>query len=140
MKPDKFELFEVLDKQTYYSTMHYGDARWQWFDDRALISLQALRDWAGTAVINDWYWGGHNQWGGYRPPECSIGALFSQHKFCRAFDPKFVFKSADEVREYILTNRDKFPYITCLETGCPWVHLDTRNWDVDKHGILLIRR
>ena len=135
-KPDNFELYELLDKVTYHTTMHYGDTRWQWFDDRALITLEKLREWAGTTLINDWYWGGENQWGGLRPLNCPVGALMSQHRFGRAFDPKFVFKTADEVREYILSNRDKFPYITCLEFGIPWTHFDCRNYD----GLLMIQR
>lgn len=135
MKPKGFELYEVLDKETYNSTMRYGDARWQWFDDRALITLGALREWAGTTFINNWYWGGQNQWGGFRPLDCPIGALYSQHKFCRAFDPKFVYKTADEVRHHIKSNKDKFPYVTCLEEGVPWVHFDTRNYD----GLLIIQ-
>ncbi len=140
MKPKGFELFELLDKVTYQTTTHYGDRRWQWFDDRALITLEKLRDYAGTTFINNWYWGGDNQWGGLRPFNCSVGALYSQHKFGRAFDPKFTKKTADEVREYILSNRDKFPYITCLEIGVPWVHVDCRNWNVNKNGILIIKR
>lgn len=132
--PKSFELYELLPRDVYEATIHYGNNRFQWFDDRALISLQSLREWAGKTLVNNWYWGGNNQWGGLRPFDCPIGALYSQHKFGRAFDAKFADKTADEARHYIRSNKAKFPYITCLEEGVGWCHLDTRNYD----GLLII--
>lgn len=134
MKPDKFELYELLDRKTYEETMHYGDARFQWFDDRAIISLNALREWGGKAWINNWYWGGNNQWGGLRPLDCPKGALYSQHKFGRALDVKFAGKTAEEARHYIMSNRKRFPFITCIEKDVPWLHYDCRNYD----GLLIV--
>ena len=38
-------------------------------------------------VINNWHYvkGGH-QFRGFRPPDCTVGASLSQHRFCNAFD------------------------------------------------------
>ncbi len=104
-----------------------GEKAWSLLDERALKTLDRLREKFGPITINDWSWGGSNEYRGLREPECKIGADYSQHRFGRAFDCKFRDISADTVREYILSNPKEFPFITSLEMNVTWLHFDVRN-------------
>lgn len=137
-KPKNFELYELLPENIYYSTMMYGEQRWQWFDDRVLITLQSLRDNEGKIILNDWWWGGVHEFRGYRPFDCPIGAEWSMHKSFKAFDCIFTETTAERVRRNFLKNPKTYPYITCVEKDVSWFHFDIRNWDVYRHGVLVI--
>ena len=137
-KPKNFELYELLPKNIYEETMRYGETRWQWFDNRLLITLQALRDKEGKIILNDWYWGGKHQYRVFRPFNCEIGALWSMHKSFKAADCIFVETTAERVRTRFLENPGNYSFITCVETEISWFHFDVRNWDVSKYGILQI--
>jgi len=127
-----FKIYELVPKAIYYATPESKHHRlWQLFDDRALITLDLLRDRYGSATVNDWYWGGSNEFGGWRPGDCKVGSELSQHKRGRAFDPKFKSITADEIRKDILKDQSLFPFITCLEMGVSWLHFDTRNWTAE---------
>lgn len=54
------------------------------------------------------------------------GATYSQHKFGRACDVVSRKTSAQEMRDYIIQNRNKFPHITTLEDTVSWLHFDIR--------------
>lgn len=105
-----------------------GNASWGLFDDRLLISLDALRDRYGPCIINDWHNGGARKWSGLRTPESPYYSPTSQHTFGRAADCLFLQKSAEEVRQDLIKVRAvEFPYITGLELNVNWVHVDVRN-------------
>jgi len=110
------------------------------FDPRVLITLDRLHKKYDTTYVNNWYWGGDNHFGGWRPGDCEIGAKFSQHKFGRAADPKFKNVAAEEIRQDIL----KHPYdpanefITCIEADVNWLHFSVQNYDKSEKGILVI--
>ena len=103
------------------------------FDNKALITLQALRDQFGSTYVNTWHLG--NEIGmhfrGYRPLKCNVGALCSYHKLGMAFDCSFSKVSAEEARQYILKNPQQFPHITAMEGQVSWLHFDVRpaDWD-----------
>ena len=137
-KTRHFKLYELVPRQIYESTPRDKDHRlWGLFDDRTLVTADALRDRYGKTTINDWKWGGNNQYGGWRPGDCEIGSELSQHKFGRALDPKFQEVTAEEVREDILT-KEYFDMITCVEMDISWLHYDMRNWDIVANGILKV--
>ncbi|OPL13595.1 MAG: hypothetical protein AVO39_10370 [delta proteobacterium MLS_D] len=121
-----FNIKELVDKKTF---ARFGEDAWMFFNPMALRMLDALRDYFATTVtVNDWPFGGKNQYRGFRPPGCKIGAEFSQHKRGAAFDISVKGFTAETVREEILTHKDTyFPQITCLEGEIPWVHFDCRN-------------
>lgn len=96
------------------------------FDDRALRMLQKLRDKFGPCTVNSWSWGGANQYRGYRPLDCTIGAKRSQHKLGKAFDCSFKNFTAQQVRDYVLAHPQEFPYITAIEGQVSWFHFDVR--------------
>jgi hypothetical protein len=134
MKPKHFELYELLPEKFYNSNIHRGDNLWFIFDSRLLITLDNLREIFGKMVINNWYWRGHRQYSGYRPPDCTVGAELSQHRFGRAADIIILEHSIDSVRNWIIKNKNKNNgFITGIELGTSWLHIDVRNYD----GLLL---
>jgi len=135
-----FKLHELLPKQIYENLRDRGKIAngWFLFDDRLLMTLDDMREEYGRIYVNTWYWGGYLQYCGFRPGTCLIGAAFSQHKFGRAADPKFLDKPTAEVREEILASPDMFPFITCVEIGVPHLHFDVRNYSKSGAGILTV--
>ena len=117
---DYYQMFK--NKPAYFNNL---------FDDRVLVTLQQLRAQFGPTTVNDWQWGGGNQYRGWRPFNCSIGAKNSQHKFGRAIDCSFKNFTADEVRRYILNNPHEFPHIRALEGKVSWLHFDVRTTGQD---------
>lgn len=104
-----------------------GNRAWELFDDRALETLDALREQFGRATVNNWAWNGNREWSGLRTPESPYGTQYSQHRLGRAFDVIFSEKTAEEAREYVLANEEEFPYIRGIELGVSWFHFDIGN-------------
>lgn len=130
-RPKYFTIQELVDPETYSAL---GDRAWLVLDVRMVITIDQLREKLGSAYINDWHLGnaGHNfRYRGFRPPGCTIGAPLSQHRFGRAADMTFLDYSAEAARKYILANRSEFPFLTTLESGVAWTHLDTRDQGSD---------
>ncbi len=120
-----FVIQELVDPEIYKLR---GEKAWELFDDRALITLDALRDEFGPIIVNNWHFGGSRKWSGLRTSSSSYYSPTSQHSFGRAFDclPKNI--SVEKMREEIIRSRNsKFPYITGLELNVTWIHFDTRN-------------
>jgi len=129
---------------------------WRLVDSRVLITLDRLRDRFGTIVVNDYRWGGKNQYRGYRPALDLIDKYYleetgiyrpkwssftSQHCFGRAIDCKFKYKTSQEVRDDIKKNFSELTYqdITAIEESVDWFHFDVRSWDRKTNGILFFR-
>ncbi|MCD4818645.1 MAG: hypothetical protein K8S23_08125 [Candidatus Cloacimonetes bacterium] len=119
-----FKIEELVPKNI---ARKYGERAWQFLDERALITLDILREKFGKIKINDYLFGGSNQYRGFRPPNCTIGADLSQHRFGRAFDCIFLEVDVEVVRTFILENPDEFSFINALELDVSWLHFDTRN-------------
>jgi hypothetical protein len=127
--PEKFELYEWLPKDFYNANInHYGDMLWLMFDERLLWTYDQLRKRYGRIILNDWFWGGNNQYRGWRPFDCPKGAKLSQHKWGRAGDSIFL-RLAEEIRQDIMRNQndDEFQYISVIEKDVSWLHIDCRN-------------
>ena len=104
-----------------------GEKAWELLDERALRTLDSLRDKFGPITVNNWAFGGDRKWSGLRTPESPYYSETSQHSYGRAFDCIFHKKEAEEVRQYLLKNRDEFPAITSIELDVSWLHFDCRN-------------
>jgi hypothetical protein len=111
-----------------------GDGAWELLDSAALISLDQLVDAFGRMTVNNWHTGGNFRESGLRLPGTRTGAVFSQHKYGRAFDIKPIDVKPQFIYAEILKDPKRFPFITTLEdisaTSTPsggWVHFDTRN-------------
>ena len=145
-----FELYELLPKKIWKLFRERGwiddqgnGFAWTFFDERALKTIDHLRELFGTIFINTWnlpkniikiY--GYHQFRGYRSQYCKIGAEFSAHKFWKAFDCIFVEAKAFEIRNYIFEHPEEFPYITAVEIEISWLHFAVINW---ADGILKIK-
>lgn len=140
-RPTHFELYEVLPKNYYNGNKHKGANLWFLFDNRVLWTMDRLRKRFGRIAVNTWYWGGSNQYRGYRPFDCGVGAELSQHKFGRAIDSVPLDVELDEVRSEIINNPTDpdYKYISCIEIYVPWLHIDCRNWDKKTSKIMIIK-
>lgn len=119
-----FALHELVPPHVYKER---GQKGWELLDDRALRTLDALRDRFGVITINNYEWGGERKWSGLRTPESPYYSPYSQHTFGRAFDCVFHEITAEEVRQTILKDKNAFPEITAIELDVSWLHCDFRN-------------
>ena len=120
-----FVIQELVPPQVYKDR---GEKAWELLDEKALRTLDALRDEFGPCTVNDWHIGGKRKWSGLRTIGCGVGTEYSQHRFGRAFDCLFRDAKAQTVREVVLRKRKSFfPYITGIETNITWFHFDCRN-------------
>ncbi len=123
-KTKHFTITELVPPHVYEER---GDKAWSLLDDRALKTLDTLRDKFGSTTVNSWSWNGDRMWSGLRTSESPYGSEYSQHRYGRAFDCIFKEKTAEEVREYVLANQDEFPYIRGIELDVSWLHFDVGN-------------
>lgn len=94
---------------------------WRNMDSRVLKSADDLREIFGPLWCN-----------GHGLTQCGFrtnGSKTSQHRFGRAMDLHSNKYEAEEIRMFILKNRQLFPYITFLEIDISWIHIDCRNSD-----------
>ena len=120
---------EVLPEHLYKERGAYN---LRLMDEKALITLDHLRKYLDVPLtVNSWSWGGNRNASGYRDVvyygsnEKYVKST-SQHKYGRAIDCVSTKMSAVQMRDFILENKQLFPYITFLEVGVNWLHFDTR--------------
>ena len=119
-----FKIYELVPDHIYKK---YGEAAWRFLDPLALIMLDKLRDKFGSMTINSYKWNGNRSWSGWRTPQSEWFSETSMHSLCRAFDVIFKDHTAEDVREYVISHQDEFPFIKGIEKGVSWFHFDTRN-------------
>ncbi len=131
----------MLPKKFYEENRDKGDTLWFMFDNRLLWTADQLRIRYGRMSVNTWHWGGSSEYRGWRPWDCGIGAFLSQHKFGKALDLLPTEITSEKIRKDIKKdqNQNEFKYITCIEDNVIQLHLDVRNWNRTKHGILIIK-
>lgn len=127
MKSKHFKIQEFVDKKTYNK---FGEFAYAFIDDRIISVLHRLReDIERPIIINDWSWGGKNQWRGLRTIDSEYYSKYSQHSFGRAVDFDVKGMDAKEVREYIKEHIHNYSEIKGMEEDVNWVHIDVRNQD-----------
>jgi hypothetical protein len=142
--PKNIQLYELLPKAQYQLwKCKYGEKRlWWWMGYEMPWTLQAIRDlYDRRMYLNNWYWGGEHQYRGFRPMNCPIGADGSLHKVIGAAQDFMLDGIASEqVRIDIKRNPDEpaFQYIKAVELDTVHVHIDRRNHDRAKYGIMWI--
>jgi len=120
-----FVIQELVDPEIYKKR---GNKAWELLDERALITLDALRDKFGPICVNNWHTGGKRKWSGLRTAESPYYSPTSQHSFGRAFDCVPLALDVESLRSQVIRDRQKnFPYITGIELGVSWFHFDVRN-------------
>lgn len=129
-----FRIEELVSEKTYSDR---GVRAWQMFDDKILITIDAIkaRFPQGSMTINNWLWSGDRQYSGYREPGSPWYSQYSMHSFGKAMDSVFSDYDTEEVRTYVLNNPEEFSYVTGIEMGVSWLHVDCRNsYDLLKFG------
>jgi len=134
--PKYLKLHEVLPKDCYKLWKNKSYAIWGLFSSDLLKAVDLLREECGPVLCNNWSTGGNLQFRGYRPMDSKVGASLSTHKAFQALDLNFK-ESSEAVRQRIFSDPDKYK-ISCIEMDISWVHIDTRNHDYQKYGILKI--
>jgi len=125
-----FKIWELVPPDVYAAR---GEKAIELLDDRALMTLDQLREKFGVTAVNTYKSPamikefGLRQECGLRWSGTDTGAKFSQHKRGAAFDCLFRDHSAQSVREYVMAHPDEFPYINAIESGVSWFHFDCRN-------------
>jgi len=127
-RPKYFALNELVPPDVIASR---GEQAWQLMDDRILRGADWLREKFGPCVINGKFGGKGFTESGLRNPLTTTGARWSQHKFGRAVDLKFLKVNVKEVYDYILANQPEARAngITTVENinATPsWLHCDCR--------------
>jgi hypothetical protein len=129
-KPKYFKIRELIPPDMDRTILRKG-ATWAFdtlFDERLLRTMDNLREKFGRMVVNTWKNNGRHCFRGFRPPECTIGARFSQHRFGRAIDMVPLDSTVEHIREEILAypNSQRFKHIGGMEMGTSWLHIDVR--------------
>ena len=122
-----FELYEMVDRATF---SRWGDTAWLLFNSDLLSSVDGVREYFGVpCYVNNW-WNGHgdNQYRGYRPPNCPIGAKHSEHKSGCAADITIEGIDAETARQRIMEDKDHplLERIMRMEKDVSWVHIDIK--------------
>ena len=129
-KPEHFGIKELVPKDFYDKYKSRGDnfLFQVVFDERLLRLIDIVRKEFGSMTICDWSWGGASNYRVFRPPDSTVGATLSQHRFGRAVDmiPKNI--SPDDMRTEIIAdqNSSDWKVIGGLEMGITWFHVDVR--------------
>jgi hypothetical protein len=133
-----FKVQELVPESVYRDR---GERSIQLIDNRIVKFIEGLRDALGRSItVNDWLWGGEFAYRGLRDSNSSVYSKYSQHSFGRAIDFDVKGMTSQEVREWIIDNRDVdfVKPITFIEGSVNWVHVDCRGgtggdlwlWDV----------
>ena len=129
-KPEHFGIKELVPKDFYDKYKSRGDnfLFQVVFDERLLRLIDIVRKEFGSMTICDWSLGGASNYRGFRPPDSTVGAALSQHRFGRAVDmiPKDI--SPGHMRKKIIEdqNSDKWKVVGGLEMDITWFHIDVR--------------
>lgn len=122
--PKHFKIQELVTPSIYKVL---GNRSLIVMDARILYTADILREHFGKSItINNWHKSGNFSQRGFRDSS-SVGATYSQHRYGRALDMDIKGVTAEEARVEIVKNRDKFKYITTLESDVSWLHIDCRN-------------
>ena len=140
--PKGFELYEFLPRDFYnkYYPVH-GERLWKLFSYELLWTAQQLRIRYGRLDGNDWHWREEdpyaNQYRGWRPFDCPVGAKLSDHKGHRALDLMPMETEAEAIRWDCLQESisGPFTHITAIEEDVPWFHYSVGNHNKKFEGI-----
>jgi hypothetical protein len=147
MITDYFDIEEVVCLHVYNgykdrpSLNGYGHFAWNFFDVRLLVTMETIRIAIGKPIyINDYSVHGTFSQRGFRCILCDLmqvvyklGKLFTDpHALGKALDFDVKGMTAQEVRDWLVTNQTILPYPIRLENNVEWVHLDVLNNGVNK--------
>lgn len=133
LKPDNFDLQELVCPDVF---KQYGEFAWNFFDPRLLITIDRIRTKLNKRIfVNNWADGGDLTQRGLRCLLCPLvkaryNTLYeSAHILGKGFDLTVEGLIAEEVRLWIVANKNLWPYPIRLERDVNWVHLDLFDMD-----------
>ena len=132
-----FKIQEFVPEETYKKYGEYSKFK---IDSKIFIIADIIREYFGKPMtINNWHLGGQFSYRGYRPDNYKNKVAKSSHYFGKAIDFDIKGLDAEYVRQHILNNYKKFPFISRMEhynkkTNKPinWVHIDIMPTDTTK--------
>ena len=136
MKHPVQQYFEIAELICPHVSARFGDNAWQFFDERLLDTLYAIRRNLDLPIyVNNWAIGGQFSQRGLR---CNVCALVKEktmldkvymtaHMQGEAVDFDVKGMTAEEVRTWLERNQVLLPYPIRVESGTTWVHIDLRN-------------
>lgn len=121
-----FSIKELVGKRTYKK---YEQRAWRFLDYRLLYALLIIRTNLGLSITVNY---GNKQQRGLRTIVQQMVKNFfykdklyiSAHLLGKAVDFDVKGMTAREVRNWIINNKDLFPFKIRLENNVSWVHLD----------------
>lgn len=138
--PKYFTVREMVCPHVYEKWQNSERMIWSFFDPTLLQTLDFLRETFNKPItVNDWADGGVFSQRGLRCNLCQLvsqktakGQLYvSSHILGKAADFNVKGMTAEEVRQWIIANKEKLPYPICIEDGVNWVHIDMRRLGTD---------
>lgn len=121
------QFFDIEELVCPHTFKKWGDRSWQFLDTEFLHTLLILR----TEVLNAPMWCNGNglPQRGLRCNLCQLvkaktDIYLSAHIFGKGADFTVSGMSAEQARNLIRTNIDKFPYPIRLEKAVSWLHID----------------
>jgi hypothetical protein len=125
--PDHFRLQEFIPEVVFNLR---GNKAWELLNPALIYTWDELRKRTGhSCSLNNWHSGGNRNWQGLRIPDYYGGKFStSQHPLGNAGDGYVHRMTVEEVIHFIVEEKKKgsFQYLTGIELGVTWVHLDTR--------------
>lgn len=110
----------------------FGKKSW-WFINPTMVAIaDQLREDCGVPLVcNNWHTGGSFQNRGYRTPQTTVGARYSQHRLGNALDLSSSSMTPAQILQVIERNREKYvalglTTIEDLQFTPTWLHLDCR--------------
>lgn len=128
-----FELEELVCKDVFDK---FGELAWRFFDPRLITTLDWLRERLNKPIhVNNWEHGGSYDERGLRCIRCSLvkeaitqnRLYMSAHMLGQACDLDVEGLVAEEVRQWLVKNKNILPYPIRLEADVNWVHLDIQD-------------
>ena len=132
-RPQFFTLDELVCPDVFNK---FGDMAWQFFDEKAVITLDWVRRTLNKPItVNNWHSGGDFTQRGLRCSTCQLvrdAALsnkvyVSPHMLGKAFDFDVEDMDASEVRVWLAVNKANIPYNIRLENNVNWCHMDVED-------------
>ena len=126
-----FQLQELVSKAVYDK---YGDFAWNFFDEKLLATIVALREkiLCVPLVCNNWKSGGSLSQRGFRENTCEIVAektktnkiYCSAHCIGKGVDLSSGKMTAEQMRKRIEESKHLLPYNVRIEKDVNWLHID----------------
>lgn len=126
-KTKYFKIEELVPKKIH-ELIKNEDVKFKMFDENCLKFLDFCRERYGSLIVNDYIFGGKNQFRGLRTSEYENYNINSMHSKGCAFDFIPTKISVDEIFDDLRKNKKNISLVSRVEyfEGISWIHFDTK--------------